>query len=939
MLRRSRDVIEFSFSNLSASLLRYPQSYPMGNPIVSFTKHLCCNFFLLLAALGLLIGRPALGQTIQSMHLLANQSGWLLVDGRLFWTDTLGAQWTEITPAIAGGSAIAGVYFDEAGNGWAFEVATDPRRIVVAHTADKGAHWSYSAIASPFDDAHPFGGQAYPYFLDAQHGWVMFRLQSGSAFRPGLLFHTEDGGAHWAEMPRPPMGGDLVFTDAAHGWMGPGLEGDEMYHAANSGQSWQRVDLPAPASKLQGVTSRIGLPDFRSFSQGVLLRTYTGDNGITVVRYETDDAGATWTPAFVLQNTIGALAALAADGTVNSRVRAQMEGSRTRLPLSPEATGAMMPERATFVTQSAGWVLFAGGNCAPETGICTQSKALLGTLDGGESFFRLGALPGIPLETTKTIALPKGRSGLRQPQDHASPEAQSDSSLTLTGVMGFDTCNLMTTTQMQTWYTSSPYRVVGAYIGGDSFACPSSLSRFTSSWTSTVLGMGWEIIPIWVGPQAPGGNYSNLISTNTTTANSQGVTEADSAVAAMVARSMNQGSPIVYDMEAYSYDNSTYVAATQAFLEGWTTELHAKGYLSAVYSSHPEFNNWLPGLINPATDDIWFAYFFNSGVPCGTACQTVYLAQTSTFTLPSNVWTNHHRMRQTSSGFDSTYGTLTYNIDEDWVDAAMVVATPNTLTVTENGTGTGTIVSTQIGSTESTDVSLDTQIDCGTTCSANFAATDIVTLQATPAAGSSFTSWSGCDMVSSDQCTVTVSSSRTVTATFSASAPVTGMPGFTAAVSSPSLTIRQGQSGTDTLTITQQGAYKGTLSFACSGLPSDASCSFNPATLTATGNSATLTTTLTMMATDTSAQLAQRRLPFEFALLLPLGLAPFVLRRKRMGALYLMLTFAVYGLGLATLATGCGGGGSSTIYTGTANVVITSGSGQTQVPVQLTITR
>ncbi|TMB17771.1 MAG: hypothetical protein E6I99_11245 [Chloroflexi bacterium] len=42
----------------------------------------------------------------------------------------------------------------------------------------------------------------------------------------------------------------------------------------------------------------------------------------------------------------------------------------------------------------------------------------------------------------------------------------------------------------------------------------------------------------------------------------------------------------------------------------------------------------------------------------------------------------------------------------------------------------------------------------------------VVTLTATPATGSDFTSWSGCDSVSGAICTVTMNAPRSVTATF-----------------------------------------------------------------------------------------------------------------------------------------------------------------------------
>jgi hypothetical protein len=80
-----------------------------------------------------------------------------------------------------------------------------------------------------------------------------------------------------------------------------------------------------------------------------------------------------------------------------------------------------------------------------------------------------------------------------------------------------------------------------------------------------------------------------------------------------------------------------------------------------------------------------------------------------------------------------------------------------TLTVTKAGTGSGTVTSDPPG------------INCGTTCTATFLRGTVVTLTATPASGSTVSSWSGCDFVSTDnrQCTVTMNSNRTVTVTFS----------------------------------------------------------------------------------------------------------------------------------------------------------------------------
>src|SRR5438445_749808 len=84
-------------------------------------------------------------------------------------------------------------------------------------------------------------------------------------------------------------------------------------------------------------------------------------------------------------------------------------------------------------------------------------------------------------------------------------------------------------------------------------------------------------------------------------------------------------------------------------------------------------------------------------------------------------------------------------------------------TATLKWTGNGTATSSPPG------------INCGATCSAAYDSGTVVTLAATPAAGSTFSSWSGCNTVSGTICTVTMTAARSVTATFNVavvSAPV-----------------------------------------------------------------------------------------------------------------------------------------------------------------------
>jgi len=68
--------------------------------------------------------------------------------------------------------------------------------------------------------------------------------------------------------------------------------------------------------------------------------------------------------------------------------------------------------------------------------------------------------------------------------------------------------------------------------------------------------------------------------------------------------------------------------------------------------------------------------------------------------------------------------------------------------------------------TSSSNPASPSQINCGATCSASYDLGTVVTLTATPAAGSTLTSWSGCDQASGTTCTVTMNAARSVTATF-----------------------------------------------------------------------------------------------------------------------------------------------------------------------------
>lgn len=174
-----------------------------------------------------------------------------------------------------------------------------------------------------------------------------------------------------------------------------------------------------------------------------------------------------------------------------------------------------------------------------------------------------------------------------------------------------------------------------------------------------------------------------------------------------------------------------------------------------------------------------------SKIDCGTTCSAKYPAGTSvTLTATPDAAT-----QSTFSGWggcSSTTATCTVTVDADkTVTAAFAKAGTFALTVAKAGAGTGTVTSTSAPTQTA-------QINCGSTCVANYPKDAVVTLTATPdqASGSTFTGFTGGGCTgSSTTCNVKMTAATTVTATF-------------AKVGSFALTLTKAGAGTGTVTST-----------------------------------------------------------------------------------------------------------------------------------------
>ena len=124
--------------------------------------------------------------------------------------------------------------------------------------------------------------------------------------------------------------------------------------------------------------------------------------------------------------------------------------------------------------------------------------------------------------------------------------------------------------------------------------------------------MGWGLLPIYVGVQAPCVDQSGLATISGSQAVAQGTASADDAVSRAQFFGLSAGSPIYYDMEAYNSSATGCSQTVMSFISAWSGELHRLGYESGAYGSSSSLMADMsqsvasPGFIAP--DNVWFAH-------------------------------------------------------------------------------------------------------------------------------------------------------------------------------------------------------------------------------------------------------------------------------------------------------------------------------------------
>ena len=623
---------------------------------------------------------------LQSIKLLTPQVGWAANSADLFWTTDAGNHWETRTPRSASKEVIEDVFFLNTSVGWVLLAgadANDQVRFDLASTDDAGKTWQVAHIEMPRDTADDFSGRGSMFFTDPLHGWMDLSINSGSAFNPGALLYTVDGGVIWSYAAgQPGVAGSLCFFDARDGMLSGGSGNTEFYVTHDGSKSWAEVSLTA---------SQVLPADFPTFSTptcngkiGFVPVTYSGREGTkaALVLFSTVDAGR----EFHIDRVVPTLGETSpgqeiTTALVDSHLISLGVSNRTGLLLTavPRSGNQMS---ATFQVGGTPIAVLKASFSTPSQGWALTSTGLLSTADGGGTWTEI--TPNrerrvLPLESDQLGAVDSTQAlGTAPSRGRLFDQSSAAAAVSKNTRLGFDIGLVPLTAQMNIWWQSSPYFESGLYLPGA--ANKKKDINLNSTWVSTVSGQGWGLIPIWVGPQAPcvlpATKRTKLKLFTTVNPYSQGQAEAAKAIAAVKALSSSLGPVVYYDMENYDTTVATGCSATVIqFLNGWVNAMQASGYKAGIYGNpgpaQQDFSQ-----LSPLPDDAWISW---PPLPTMPPVVSIWglqkLCDFYTKTpCAAPLWYDSQRIHQYLIDNVETWGGLSLKVDRNVVDADVAVS-------------------------------------------------------------------------------------------------------------------------------------------------------------------------------------------------------------------------------------------------------------------------
>jgi len=229
----------------------------------------------------------------------------------------------------------------------------------------------------------------------------------------------------------------------------------------------------------------------------------------------------------------------------------------------------------------------------------------------------------------------------------------------LTGY-AFDACSAPPQAAMDAWWQDSPYAAVGIYIGGSNRFCEQP--ELTAGWVRTQQRRGWQVLPLFVGPQASCSGYADKMSADLGIAEQQGRQQAGLAIQAARSLGIRSRTTIYYDLEDYDIAPDGCRQAALSFVSGWTDALHHAHYGSGVYSNIAaaitslDYADRAANGVYSMPDQIWFAWA-NGRADLKTGGW-----------VHSHRWDDHARLHQYLVDATQAFGGYSLTMDASWAD-------------------------------------------------------------------------------------------------------------------------------------------------------------------------------------------------------------------------------------------------------------------------------
>jgi photosystem II stability/assembly factor-like uncharacterized protein len=325
---------------------------------------------------------------VEKFKLLSAGKGWVLAGGRILTTRDNGAHWKDISPPNPGRDAIADVFFLDEKTGWVmfFNQSDLPENSSFSsiRTANGGASWMAGKL--PAWKGRPPTGSGLLIFADRLHGWMSIDNSANAANTSSALYASVDGGQTWRET-RGGTEGALQAMTAVTGreiWaLGTGEFSNELDVSRDGGNSFAKVELPAPKEVGPPYEPTYGLPKFENGQDGYIAVEYGGPSGspeITVF-FTTHNDGRSWSSDGKLSNFGGETdGADVANGLWIIPFLSRGRQTPALIKVPPMEVGSLANRdkaeftgcHASFVSKDEGWV-----NCEGN---------LSSTIDGGTTW-------------------------------------------------------------------------------------------------------------------------------------------------------------------------------------------------------------------------------------------------------------------------------------------------------------------------------------------------------------------------------------------------------------------------------------------------------------------------------------------------------------------------------------------------------------------------